>query len=308
MRIVYMGTPDFAVLPLRNIIKSGMFDVVAVVTNPDKPVGRKQVLTPSAVKRAATELNIPVLTYKKIREEGVEDLIKLQPDVIVTCAFGQILSKQILDIPTFGVINIHASLLPKYRGASPIHYAILNGEKQTGVTIMKTDVGIDTGDIITQKTVNIGEDETCGELFDKLSVLGAEMVVDVLQNISDGKVKTVPQPQAGASSTKMIKKEDAQIDWNKAPEQIKNIVRAFNPSPVAYTFYKGQPLKIFKVKIAQGKGELGEVIKSDGVLEVACKNGSVLIEELQKSGGKVMKIADFLRGNHINVGEMLVNG
>ena len=186
MKIVYLGTPNFAVAPLMRLIESKKNNIVAVVTNNDKPVGRKGIITPPPVKVLAQKYNIPVYQYDKIRVEGVEDLKNLKPDIMITCAFGQILSKEILDIPRFGVMNIHASLLPKYRGASPIHYAILNGETETGITIMKTDVGIDTGDILISEKIKIGDAETCGELFDRLSNLGADLIEKALDLILDG--------------------------------------------------------------------------------------------------------------------------
>ncbi len=304
MRIVYLGTPDFAVKPLENLINNG-YNVVAVVTNNDKPVGRKQILTECPVKLFAKQKGLPVYSYDKIRLEGVNDLINLAPDLMITCAFGQILSKEILDIPKLGVLNIHASLLPKYRGASPIHYAILNGEKETGVTIMRTDVGIDTGDMLIKSVVQIGEEETMGELFDKLSVVGANLIVDAIQLIEKGEASFIKQDESHATYTKMIKKEHAKIDWNNTSEYIYNQVRAFNPSPKAFCFFLGEPLKIFKAKKGEGCGKPGEIISVENRLEVACGKGSILIEELQKAGGKPMLIADFLRGNKLKKGSVL---
>lgn len=303
MKIVYLGTPDFAVEPLKAICESGKHDILAVVTNPDKPVGRKRILTECPVKKFASKCGLSVLNYDKIKVEGVEDLRSLQPDIMVTCAFGQILSQEILDIPKYGVINIHASLLPKYRGASPIHYAIKNGETVTGITIMKTDIGIDTGDIILQKSVSIGENETCGELFDRLSVLGAEAVLDALARIESNTVEYKKQDEELATYTHMIKKEDAKIDWTLTAEEVVNTVRAFNPAPVAYTIFQGQQLKIFKAEQSCGSGRCGEVISVDGKLEVACGKNSILIERLQKAGGNPMDVKDFLRGCRLNQGD-----
>lgn len=303
MKIVYLGTPDFAVEPLKAIYESGKHDILAVVTNPDKPVGRKRILTECPVKKFASKCGLSVLNYDKIKVEGVEDLRSLQPDIMVTCAFGQILSQEILDIPKYGVINIHASLLPKYRGASPIHYAIKNGETFTGITIMKTDIGIDTGDIILQKTVSIGENETCGELFDRLSILGAEAVLDALARIESNTVEYEKQDEESATYTHMIKKEDAKIDWTLTAEEIVNTVRAFNPAPVAYTIFQGQPLKIFKAEQSCGSGRCGEVISVDGKLEVACGKNSIFIKRLQKAGGNPMDVKDFLRGCRLNQGD-----
>lgn len=306
MNIVYLGTPDFAVPPLKNLIeKSDGFKVIAVVTNKDKPVGRKQVLTPCPVKVFAESKGIKVLSYDKIREEGVLDLKNLSPDIMITCAFGQILSQEILDIPKYGVINIHASLLPKYRGASPIHYAILNGEKETGVTIMKTDIGIDTGDMISYKSTPIYDTETCGELFDRLSLIGADLIVDTLKSIISGSAKYIPQDHSKATLTKMIKKEHAKINWQDSAEKIYNQIRAFNPAPKAFCLFNGEPLKIFSAKVGENSGKPGEIIRNDDILEIACGEGSLVILELQKAGGKAMLCSDFLRGNKLEKGSIL---
>lgn len=302
MKVVFLGTPDFAVLPLKAVYDKKGVEILAVVCNRDKPTGRKQILTAPPVKQAAQELGIPVFQYDKIRSEGVEDLKKLAPDLMITCAFGQILSQEILDIPKFGVINIHASLLPKYRGASPIHYAILNGEKQTGITIMKTDIGIDTGDIIMQKTLNIGKNETCGELFTRLSALGAECIVDALDRVFNGTATFTRQDEKKATYTKTIKKEQALIDWTRPAEEIVNKIRAFNPAPVAFTFLNGEPFKIYDADISDKKGDAGKVISSDKTLIVGAGEYSVSLIKVCKAGGKTMSSADFLRGNPIPVG------
>lgn len=305
MRVVFLGTPDFSVLPLKAVAEMKDVDVVAVVCNKDKPVGRKQILTAPPVKITAETLGIPVFQYDKIRVEGVEDLKRLAPDLMITCAFGQILSQEILDIPKLGVINIHASLLPKYRGASPIHYAILNGEKQTGITIMKTDIGIDTGDIILQKTLEIAENETCGELFSRLSVLGAESVVEAITLIAENKAVFIKQDDEKATFTKIIKKEQAHIDWTKSSEQIVNIIRAFNPAPVAFTLLNGEPFKIYTAEKSELKGEAGRVLGSDKKIIVGTGDGSVSLIKVCKAGGKPMSAADFLRGNALHVGTEL---
>lgn len=302
MRIVYLGTPDFAVLPLKKLIENG-YDVVAVITNKDKPVGRKQILTPPPVKVLALENEIPVYQYDKIRFEGVEDLKKLNPDLMITCAFGQILSQEILDIPKLGVINIHASLLPKYRGASPMHFAILNGEKTTGVTIMKTDIGIDTGDMICKKSIDIKDNETCGELFERLSVLGAELLIETLPTIIDGSCNFIKQDDALASYSKIIKKEMAQIYWADTAENICNKIRAFNPVPTAFCSFENNPFKIYSATVSPLKGEAGKILKADNELVIACKDKAVSLQKVQKAGGKPMAIQDFLRGNKLNVGE-----
>jgi methionyl-tRNA formyltransferase len=303
LNIVYLGTPDFAVLPLKKIVECGEYNVVAVVTNKDKPVGRKGIITPPPVKVFANEYGIPIYQYDKIRIEGVDDLKKLNPDIMITCAFGQILSKEILDIPKFGVINIHASLLPKYRGASPIHYAVLNGEKQTGVTIMKTDVGVDTGDIISWEAVDIGEKETCGELFSKLSIIGADLIVKTLPSIFNGTAVYQKQNDLEATYTKIFDKKDAMIGWKDTAYNIYNKIRAFNPSPIAYCLIKGQPFKIYEAEVVDESGECGHVLRCDDKLVVACGDKALSLLCVQKAGGKAMNIKDFLRGNKFNVGE-----
>lgn len=299
LNIVYLGTPDFAVKPLAKILDDGRYNVIAVVTNRDKPVGRKQILTPPPVKEFALQRGVKVLQYDKIRLEGVDDLKSLNPDLMVTCAFGQILSEEILNIPKFGVINIHASLLPELRGASPIHYAIKNGYKKTGVTIMKTDIGIDTGDMILKEEIDILENETCGELFERLSDIGAGLIVKALPTIFDGSAKYEKQDDEKATYTKIIKKEMAKIDWNDTAENIVNQVRAFNPSPVAFTFFEGQPFKVYQAKKCELKGQPQEILKADTELVIGCKDFSVSLIKVQKSGGKPMPIADFLRGNKL---------
>lgn len=304
MRIVYLGTPDFAVEPLKLLIENG-YNVVAVVTNKDKPVGRKQILTAPPVKQFALENNISVFQYDKIRVEGVENLKDLNPDIMITCAFGQILSKEILDIPKYGVINIHASLLPKYRGASPIHFAILNGETKTGITIMKTNEGVDTGDIIYQEELEIKDNETCGELFDRLSILGANCLIKTLPSIFDKTAKYIVQDDEKATFSKIIRKEMAKIDWNDSAKNIVNKIRAFNPAPIAYATFENNPFKIYSAEISSLKGNAGQILKADKELVIGCADGSISLNVVQKAGGKMMNIADFLRGNKLAVGEEL---
>ena len=302
MRIVYLGTPDFAVKPLEKLLDNN-YNVVAVITNKDKPVGRKQILTAPPVKQTALEHDLKVLQYDKIRVEGVEDLKALKPDLLITCAFGQILSKEIIDIAPLGVINIHASLLPKYRGASPIHFAILNGEKKTGITIMKTDEGIDTGDIIYSEELDILENETCGSLFERLSVLGADTLIKVLPSILNKSAKFIKQNDNDATFTKIIKKEMAKIDWNNTAENIVNQVRAFNPSPIAFATYLDMPFKVYEAQINDLKGNAGQVLKADENLIIGCGDVSVSLLKVQKAGGKPLEIKEFLRGNKFAVGE-----
>ncbi len=304
MRIVYLGTPEFSVEPLRALIESGE-NVVAVITNKDKPVGRKQILTPPPVKVYAESKGIKVFQYDSIKKEGVEDLKALKPDLMITCAFGQILSKEILDIPTMYTLNIHASLLPKYRGASPINYAILNGEKVTGITIMKTDEGIDTGNMLLKKELAIKDGETAGELFERLSVLGAESIIEALSIVKSGRVVFVGQDNKQATFTKIIKKEDAKIDFTRSAEEIVNKIRAFNPAPVAYCILNGEPFKIYLATAIAGSAIAGEVVENQKQLLVGTGSGLLSLQRVQKAGGKQLEITDFLRGNAISLGTIL---
>jgi methionyl-tRNA formyltransferase len=294
MKIVYLGTPDFAVAPLEEIVKAG-YEVVAVVTQPDKPVGRKQILTPSAVKECALKLGIKVLQYDKIRLQGVEDLKNLNPDLMVTCAYGQILSQEILDIPKLGTINIHASLLPKLRGSSPIQWSIINGDTKTGITIMMTDIGIDTGDIILQDEVDILPDETGGELFDKLSLLGASAVVKALDLFKNNKVIRTPQDHSKATHTKMLKKESGKIDFSKHSNDVHNLIRGLNPWPVAYFSINGEVIKVYKSQpIADDYGDFGHVFTKGKELVISCGKGAIKLLEVQRAGSKRMPTSVFL--------------
>ena len=304
MKVVFLGTPDFAV-PALEAIAGSSHKLAAVVTQPDKPVGRKAIITPSPVKICAQKLGVDVLQYSKIRVEGVDDLKAIAPDIMVTCAFGQILSKEILDIAPHGVINVHASLLPKYRGAAPIQYSVLNGDKVSGVTIMQTEEGIDTGDILAVRSVPVGDDETAGELFDKLSKVGAELIVKTLDEIEKGTVTPIKQDDSLATHVKMIEKSDALIDWSRGPEQIKNLVRGMNPWPVAYTFLRGKMIKIYSVKVVDGEygNDTGTVVCADKRLIVACGSGAVEILELQSEGGKRLPAKEYLLGRKIAEGD-----
>lgn len=304
MKIVYFGTPDFAVPPLEKIIEKG-YDVVAVVTNKDKPVGRKQILTPSDVKVCALKHGIKVLEYTSVRKEGVEDLKLLDADLFVTCAFGQILSKEVLDIPKLYTLNIHGSLLPEYRGAGPIQRAVIDGKDTTGITIMRTDEGIDTGDIMFSVSTKIGEDETAGELFDRLSILGADCIITALENVESGKVDFTKQNDELSSYAKMIEKSEGKIDFSKDAKSIKNLVRGLNPWPSAYAFFGEEMLKIHAVQVSDGVGKVGEVISVGKTFEVACGSGSIIITDLTKQGGKRMSGDAYLRGSKIKVGNIL---
>ena len=308
MRVVFLGTPDFSVNTLKAIINS-KHEVVAVVTQPDKPVGRSSKLVFSPVKQVAVEHNLKVLQYNKIRLEGVEDLKALNADIMVTCAFGQILSQEIIDIAPKGIINVHASLLPKYRGAAPIQWSIINGDSETGVTIMQTEAGIDTGDIICVEKTPISETETAGELFDRLSMLGAKLLVEALDLIESGNATFTKQNDDLATHVKMLKKEDGIIDFSKSAREIYNFVRGMNPWPCAYTFLDEKPLKVHSSDIVEIEAfaQPGEVICADSKrgLIIATGNGFIRLKDIQAEGGKKMADTAYLLGHKIEIGTKL---
>lgn len=305
MRLIFLGTPDFAVPSLRKIAQS-KHEIVAVVTQPDRPRNRG-VLTPSPVKAAAMELGLKVLQYERISREGVEDIKALDADIMVTCAFGQILSRELLAIPKYGVINEHASLLPKYRGSSPIQWCVINGEKQTGVTIMQTAYEVDSGDILFADITDIGEDETAGELFDRLSFLAADSIIKALDMIENGEAKFTPQNHSQATFCKMLSKADGVIDWTKSALEIKNFVRGMNPWPCAYTTLNGEVFKIHRVSVCENleSGRSGEILSADkrGIV-VACGNGAVNIEIIQAPNSKKMSSKDYLLGHKLSAGSV----
>lgn len=312
MKVVYMGTPDFAVPPLRALVKAG-YEVVAAVTQPDKPKGRSKTLLPPPVKEEALKYNIPVYQPLKVREpEFMETLKNLAPDVIVVAAFGQIIPKAILDLPEFGCLNIHASLLPKYRGAAPIQQAVINGDKEAGVTIMKMGTGLDTGDMISRASVLLAEDETGGSLFDRLSELGAELLIETLPSVFDRTAVYEPQPEESPTPyAGMITKQMGLLDFQKDAETLECLIRGLNPWPSAYTYLNGKTLKIWKAAVEKSGSEPkepGTVIKADkdGV-HVACGKDILVLQEVQLEGKKRMDAAAFLRGCHMKPGTMLLN-
>ncbi len=302
-KIVYLGTPDFAVAPLKALVEKG-YNILAAVTNPDRPVGRKQILTPPPVKLYAQSVGIPVYQYNKIRAEGVADIKALAPDLMITCAFGQILSQELLDIPPLGVYNIHGSLLPKFRGASPIQAAVLAGEKETGVTVMKTDIGVDTGDMLLQKSLPVGR-HTSASLFSLLSDLGAEAILEAMPLILAGNPELQKQQESLATHTKMIKKEQAEICWNQTVDQIDCFVRGMYDWPVAFTHLNGEVVKILEgepLSLAHTE-QAGAVVSADkrGII-VACKTDAFLIKRLQFTGGKPLTAADAVNGRKVEPG------
>ena len=296
MRIVFLGTPDFSVGCLDALIKS-KHEVVAVVTQPDKARNR-MVVSYSPVKQKALDNNIKVLQYEKIRKEGVEDLKALNPDLMVTCAYGQIISQEILDIPKYGVINVHASLLPKYRGSAPIQWAIINGEKETGITIMQTALGIDSGDIILQKKVAIKDGETAGELFDDLAQVGPGVLMEAIDLIESGKATFIKQDESKATHFPMLNKEFGHIDWNENGQAIINKIYGLNPWPSAYGMIDGKLFKIFKGEFFEFNHD-----KQVGLIEgdkVYCGGGYIQLEDVQIEGKKRMKFDEFNRGYSVD--------
>lgn len=299
-KIIFMGTPDFAVPVLRQVINDG-FEVIAVVTQPDRPVGRKKVMTPPPVKVEAEKQGIPVYQPEKIREKNeLEKVLALKPDLIITAAFGQILPKELLCAPTHGCINVHASLLPELRGGAPIHYAILEGKKKTGITIMYMAEKLDAGDIITKVEVPITEEDNVGTLHDKLSVAGAKLLSETLPLLLEGKLTATPQDESAATFAPNIKREQEKIDWTKPGEKIYNHIRGLNPWPVAFTTLDGKVLKIWNAEKLSGKasGTPGTIVQigQEGITVVTGDETQIKIKELQPSGKTKMSVEDFLRG------------
>ena len=311
LRILFMGTPDFARESLEAVYNSG-YEILGVVTNPDKPKGRGMKMVASPVKEFALEKGLTVYQPEKVRknEEFIEKIKSLNPDVICVVAYGKILPKEILEIPKYGCINVHGSLLPKYRGAAPIQWAVLNGDKETGVTTMYMDVGMDTGDMILKEKVEIGEDETTGELWDRLSKIGGKLLVETLKQIEEGRA---PREKQGEEFTmaRMLNKEMSKINWDEQTAQsIKNLVRGLNPIMGAYTFLDEKKIKFWKVDIAKQDEIIAdniEILKNGTVilsnpkegLFIKTKDGILKVLEIQGENAKRMSIGDFLRGNSI---------
>ena len=306
MRIVFMGTPDFAVPSLEKLIAMGQ-EVAGVFTQPDRPRGRGNKLAPSPVKVCAAANGIPVFQPEKIRRDGVEDLRNLRPELCVTAAFGQILSQEILDIPPRGNINVHASLLPRHRGSAPIAHAILQGDRTAGVTTMMMDRGIDTGDMLLKAETEIGETETCGELTERLSRLGAELLEETIRQLEAGTLRRIPQNEAEMTYDPMLTKEMGSEDFRATAAAVKGQINGLNPWPcVSVPMGEGR-LKLMRAARAEGAGQPGEVLRADpkNGLIIACGDGAVRILELQAPGGKVMRAEDYLRGHALPVGTVL---
>lgn len=308
MNVIFMGTPDFAVSTLEGLIKSN-HKIIAVVTRPDRPKGRGREILPSPVKVVAEDNKIEVLQPEKVREpDFVKKLREYRPDCIVVVAFGQILPKDILSLPRYGCINLHASILPKYRGAAPINWALINGETKTGVTSMLMNEGMDTGDILIQREVEITEGDSAGTLHDRLSEMGSEVILETLDGLEKGNVKRVKQNESSATYAQKIKKEDCLINWDEDAKKIVNRIRGLTPLPGAYTFYNGKRLKITNAEylIKEVKAEKGEVfeVNRNGI-KVICGNGLVIIKNLQPEGKRVMGVGEFISGHNIKAGEIL---
>ena len=305
MRIVFMGTPDFAVPSLQALIDAG-HDVCAVYTQPDKPQGRKQILTAPPVKTLALEHDIPVFQPNTLKNEDEQARLReLAPEVIIVVAYGKLLPKAVLDIPPHGCINVHGSLLPRWRGAAPIQWAVIAGDEMAGVTTMQMAEGLDTGDMLLTYETKVGEKETAGELFDRLAQSGAELLIQTLVKLDE----ITPRPQDDAQScyAHMLDKQMAVIDWSKSAHEIDCLIRGLNPWPIALTTLSGERLKVFAAEKAAGNGEPGTVLEADPKkgLTVACGEGALRLTEIQLVGGKRMKATDFLRGHAIEVGTKL---
>ncbi len=307
MDIVFMGTPEFAVPCLERLITDG-HNVKAVFTQPDKPKGRGHKMQFTPVKECAVNADIPVFQPLKLRDSDSVNILKeLNPELIIVVAYGQILPKEILELPKYGCVNMHASVLPRYRGAAPIQWAVLNGEKISGVTAMQMDVGLDTGDMLLTKTVEIGENETAGELHDKLSALAAQVMAETIEMISNGTLKAEKQNDSNSNYAPMLSKELCPINWNDNARNVHNKVRGLSPWPVATTKWNDKNIKIHKTEVRENfSGAPGEVMISDKSLVVCCGDSTAVeIVILQLEGKKAMKAADFLRGNPIEKGTVL---
>ena len=308
MKVIFAGTPDFAAAALKAIAAAG-FEIPLVLTQPDRPKGRGMQLAPSPVKQAALELGLRVAQPEKLRNnaEALQMLKEVEADVMVVAAYGLILPQDVLDTPKHGCLNIHASLLPRWRGAAPIQRAIEAGDAETGVCIVQIDIGLDTGDVVSVHRYTIQLTDTANEVHDALMNLGAEAIVADLQQLkAEGRLKSVKQPEKGVTYAQKLSKEEARIDWNESAAVIERKIRAFNPVPAAWVEYQGKPMKIWRAEVVAQQGRAGEVLScsADGLV-VACGENALKITELQPSGSKRMPIAAFAAGHKIEVGTVL---
>jgi len=316
MKILFMGTPDFAVPSLAALLERG-YEVAAVVTQPDRPKGRKRELTPPPVKAFALERGLPVLQPEKLRSpEGVAAVKEMAPDLIVTAAYGQILPKSVLDVPVFGCLNVHGSLLPRYRGGAPIQRSIIDGEKETGVTLMYMAEGLDTGDMIAKVVVPIGDEDTAGTMFGKLSIAGAKLLLEWLPRVVDGSAGRAPQNDAEATYAPNLSREDEKLDWTQPSRRIFDRVRGLNPMAGGFTFLDGEVFKVWGCRVpgdadAKLKGEWsslppGAVLETGAFgIRVRTGDGSVVLTEVQPAGKKALQAAEYAKGARLSPGKML---
>ena len=304
LRAVFMGTAPFALPTLRSLADTE--EVIAVITQPDRPRGRGREVAPPPTKGLALDLGLQVLQPERVKEPPfIAELKELKPDVIVVAAFGQILPPAVLDVPPLGCVNVHPSLLPKYRGAAPINWAIINGESTTGVTTYFMDEGMDTGPILLAREVEINEDETAQELGERLAEIGGELSRETIQGLKGKSLQPIPQDEKGASYAPLLKKTDGLIQWEEEADRIRNQIRGMVPWPVAFTWWKGKRMKLFRGRTGNSTGSPGEITAVEGGIEVACGKESLFIEELQLEGGRKMGWEEFTRGHQLTLGERL---
>jgi methionyl-tRNA formyltransferase len=294
-KVVFMGSPDFALPILRAL--ADRYDVVGVGTQPDRASGRGRELKAPPVKKLALELGIPVMQPEKLRQpEAMEQLQGWHPDLIVVAAFGQILRKDVLELPRYGCINVHASLLPRWRGAAPINAAILHGDEQTGVTIMKMDVGLDTGPMLSQRSIRLTQADTAGSVFEKLSTLGADLLIETLPQYLSGELEPIPQPEEGVTYAPMLKKEEGKLNFNQDAHELERRVRAFNPWPGAFMDFDGMLLKVHRARVETGEASVGQRLIVQNQPAIGARGGLLLLEEVQPAGKKSMSGRSFLAG------------
>ena len=302
MRVVFIGTPDFAVPSLQILLDHG-YEVCAVYTQPDKPKGRGHKLQPPPVKELALQHQIPVFQPATLRKEEVQAEIRSwNPDVIVVVAYGKLLPKAVLDAPKLGCVNVHGSMLPQYRGAAPIQWTVLNGDKVAGVTTMFMAEGMDTGDMLLKAETPVGEEETSGQLFDRLKDLGADLLLETLQGLEVGTLTPVPQDEAQATRAPMLSKELSQVDWTKSAQQVHDLIRGLNPWPSAVSYLDGRKLKLHASRVREGSGEPGKPFAQDGALWVYCGQGALELTEIQTENGKRMDGKSYLLGHPLQEG------
>ena len=307
MRVVFMGTPDFAVDCLDILVEKG-HEVVGVFSQPDKTQGRKQIMTPPAVKARAIELGLDVYQPASFKDGVAADLLeKLAPELIVVVAYGKLIPQRVLDIPKYGCINVHASLLPKLRGAAPIQWSVINGEKETGVTTMQLDAGLDTGDILLVKKTDIEPNETSGELFDRLKVLGAQLLIETIDEMLSGTLSPIKQDDSQSTYASMLSKELSAVDWTKSAQQVHNQIRGLEPWPVASTVINDKIVKLYGFRLGGYSGAAaGEIVRCDKEFEVCCGDGNtVIITSLQAQGKNKLAASDFLRGFRVEKGTII---